>query len=73
MWANRVTTIRPGFPQLSFSVPCQRKHVTTELRPGSGDKLADIHQFAEDLKASDNPHEVVIGLSLTLILKGKNR
>ncbi|WGM20863.1 hypothetical protein QEH68_01345 [Paenarthrobacter sp. OM7] len=47
--------------------------MTVELRPGSGDKLADIHQFAEDLKASDDPHEASIGLNLVLILKGKNR
>ncbi|WP_284974904.1 hypothetical protein [Arthrobacter sp. efr-133-TYG-104] len=46
--------------------------MTTELRPGTGDKLADVHQFAEDLKASDNAEEVSAGMNLMLILKGKN-
>ncbi|MFP3580873.1 hypothetical protein [Arthrobacter sp. fls2-241-R2A-200] len=46
--------------------------MTTELRPATGDKLADIQQFAEDLRSSDNPDEVAVGLKLLLILKGKN-
>jgi hypothetical protein len=47
--------------------------VTTELRQGTGDKLADIHHYAVDLKASDSPEEVHVGHNLMLILKGKNK
>ncbi|RKR30205.1 hypothetical protein [Arthrobacter oryzae] len=46
---------------------------TTELRPASGDKLADIHHYAVDLVASQTPEEVRVGRNLMLILRGKNR
>jgi hypothetical protein len=47
--------------------------VTTKLRPGTGDKLADIEDYAYDLLASETPEETVVGHNVMLILKGKNR
>ena len=46
---------------------------TTELRQGTGDKLADIHYYAFDLEASGTPDEVHVGHNLMLILRGKNK
>jgi hypothetical protein len=46
---------------------------STELRPATGDKLADIHSYAVDLEASQTAEEVRVGRNLMLILKGKNR
>jgi hypothetical protein len=46
--------------------------MATQLRPGSGDKLADIERYAQDLRASDIPAEAFVGENLLLILKGKN-
>jgi hypothetical protein len=46
--------------------------MATQLRPGTGDKLADIEYYAIDLKASNIPAEVTVGQNLMLILKGKN-
>jgi hypothetical protein len=45
--------------------------VTTKLRPGTGDKLADIETYAIDLQSSRTPEEAEIGRNLMLILKGK--
>jgi hypothetical protein len=53
---------------------CQSFAVTTtELRQGTGDKLADIHYYAIDLEASETPEEVQVGHNLMLILRGKNK
>lgn len=46
--------------------------MATQLRPSSGDKLADIERYALDLRASDVPAEAFVGENLILILKGKN-
>lgn len=46
--------------------------MATPLRPGSGDKLADIERYAQDLRASDIPAEAFVGENLILMLKGKN-
>ncbi|MCU1521072.1 MAG: hypothetical protein JWN19_1457 [Arthrobacter sp.] len=46
--------------------------MATQLRPSTGDKLADIEHYANDLKASDIPAETIVGHNLMLILKGKN-
>ena len=46
--------------------------MATQLPPGSGDKLADIERYAQDLRASDIPAEAFVGENLILILKGKN-
>lgn len=47
--------------------------MTTDLRKGTGDKLADIEYYAIDLEASATPEEARIGHNLMMILKGKNR
>jgi hypothetical protein len=63
-----------GDAQVASSFSCQSLAVTsTELRPASGDKLADIHYYAVDLEASESPEEVRVGQNLMLILKGKNK
>jgi len=47
--------------------------VVTELSRGTGDKLADIEEYAWSLRGSLIPEEVAVGVNLMLILKGKNR
>jgi hypothetical protein len=68
-----VLELRSG-PQVASRLDWQGFGVTsTELRPASGDKLADIHHYAIDLEASGNPEEVRVGRNLMMILKGKNK
>lgn len=63
-----------GSVQVAPRLACQSFAVTTtELRPGTGDKLADIHLYAIDLEASGTPEEVQVGHNLMLILRGKNK
>jgi hypothetical protein len=60
--------------QVAPRLACQSFAVTTtELRQGTGDKLADIHSYAIDLEASGTPEEVQVGHNLMLILRGKNK
>lgn len=61
----------PGFLQLPLRNCCDFYVVKTEPRQQSGDKLADIHQYAMDLQVSDDPGEVAVGQNLMLILRGK--
>jgi hypothetical protein len=61
-------------PQAASRLACQSSAVTsTELRPATGDKLADVHNYAIDLEASQTAEEVRVGRNLMLILKGKNK
>ncbi|WP_347107680.1 hypothetical protein AAHB33_11755 [Paenarthrobacter sp. S56] len=47
--------------------------MTTQLCEATGDKLADVHHYAQDLATSEDPSEVEVGRNLLLILKCKNR
>jgi hypothetical protein len=68
-----VLKLRSG-PQVASRLDWQSFGVTsTELRPASGDKLADIHSYAIDLETSQMPEEVRVGRNLMMILKGKNK